>query len=133
MGIGFSLGANVLAKLMGEDGDSTPLLGAMPVGTPWDLLLGSQALETGFIRSTVYSRVMAGNLTRVISKHMATLALDPSLQEHLHTLLNPPKEYPDKRDGVKPQTLRFVDDVLTRLAGGYSKPYGLCRSENVSH
>lgn len=40
-------------------------------------------------------------------------------------LLNPPpKQQSIVERGVKPNTLRFVDDTLTRLAGGHSTPYG---------
>lgn len=50
MGIlGFSLGGNILLKYLGEHGDSVPriLRGAAAISTPFDLMAGTQALESG--------------------------------------------------------------------------------------
>ncbi|RXH87947.1 hypothetical protein DVH24_037592 [Malus domestica] len=40
--VGTSIGANVLVKYLGEDGDKTPAAGAVAVCSPWDLLLGDR-------------------------------------------------------------------------------------------
>ncbi|KAL9932722.1 hypothetical protein V8E36_008421 [Tilletia maclaganii] len=152
LGLGYSLGANFLAKTVGEDGDDTPLVTVIPVGAPWDLLRGSEALEGdgpgGSSLSHVYSTALAGNLNTVISSHASTLALHTPLKPHLSALLRPVKnktEYyqfckdhqvPDDGEWtlpaatlegthlVTPKTLRHVDDVMTRLVGGHSDPYG---------
>lgn len=126
MGVGFSLGANILAKYMGEEGSQTPLRGALPIGTPFDLYQGSLALEDGLLMSKVYSKVMSSNLVKVITRHAATLVLDPNFIPRFQKLLdpNPTKEVMKERGGVKPQTLRYVDDNMTRFGGGHSEPYG---------
>lgn len=120
------MGANVLAKYCGEEGSNTPIRAAIPVGTPWDLMQGSEALEDGLLMSKVYSKVMSSNLVKVITRHAATLVLDHSFIPRFDKLLNPPpsKQVQKERKGVKPQTLRYVDDNMTRYGGGYSKPYG---------
>src|SRR5262249_26086111 len=45
--IGYSLGANVLLKMLAEDGDDSPLAGAVAVSTPYDLLRCARALDAG--------------------------------------------------------------------------------------
>ncbi|KAK0531006.1 hypothetical protein OC842_003748 [Tilletia horrida] len=153
IGMGFSLGANFIAKATGEDGDETPLVSVIPIGAPWDLLRGSEALEGdgpgGSPLSSTYSTVMAGNLKAVIGSHAATLALHTPLKPHLAALFKPAKnktEYyqfckehqeadadgewslpagkPEPTHLVTPKTLRHVDDTITRLGGGHSAPYG---------
>jgi hypothetical protein len=76
---GFSLGANVLVKYLGEEGDGPPgappaparpqlLLGAASVGNPWDLPLCMQALhERPFYRLT-YAARLGNNLKRTFRK-----------------------------------------------------------------
>ncbi|KAF4384039.1 hypothetical protein F8388_018791 [Cannabis sativa] len=36
--VGTSIGANVLVKYLGEDGDNVPVAGAVAICSPWDLL-----------------------------------------------------------------------------------------------
>ncbi|CAO1628255.1 unnamed protein product [Parajaminaea phylloscopi] len=123
--MGFSLGANVVAKYMGEEGDNAPVRGALVLATPFDLKMGSDSLES----RTVYDKAMAMNLTRKIGVAAHALALDPSLRQPLYRLLNS-FEYSRKnaddvqKRGVKTSTLKWVDDSITRLAGGFSGPYG---------
>jgi predicted alpha/beta-fold hydrolase len=61
-GVGFSLGANMLAKLMGEDGAYCLLAGATCIGTPFCLLRGIAALEQSWWRRMLFSRTLATNL-----------------------------------------------------------------------
>ncbi|CAD6885306.1 unnamed protein product [Tilletia laevis] len=152
IGIGFSLGANFIAKTTAEDGEDTPFVSVIPVAAPWDLLRGSEALEGdgpgGSILSSTYSNVLASNLRAVIGSHCATLALHTPLKPHLAALLRPLKsktEYyqycqahqtadegewtipagrPEGSHLVTPKSLRHVDDTITRLGGGHSHPYG---------
>lgn len=123
--MGFSLGANVVAKYMGEEGDSAPVRGALVLATPFDLKMGSDSLAS----SPIYDKAMAMNLTRKVGIAAHALSLDPDLRQSLFKLLAAKdylKQHPNdvKERGVKPATLKWVDDSITRLAGGYSKPYG---------
>lgn len=123
--IGFSLGANVVAKYLGEEGDSTPVRGGLVLATPFDLKMGSDSLEG----SKLYDHKMAGNLAQRIGTAAGALSLDPKLRAPLRRLLDPQgyaKAHPDEvaQRKVKPGSLKWVDDSITRFAGGYSKPYG---------
>lgn len=73
---GVSLGANVLLKWLGEQGDRTPpeLRRAAAISTPFDLAAGSRHLERGFSR--VYVRHFVKGLR---AKALRTLARHPGL------------------------------------------------------
>ncbi|RUS21234.1 Alpha/Beta hydrolase protein [Endogone sp. FLAS-F59071] len=44
MGIGWSLGSNVLVKYLGEEGDRTPLIAGISVGNPFDFVTHAEML-----------------------------------------------------------------------------------------
>mmetsp|Transcript_11764 Transcript_11764/g.15349 ORF Transcript_11764/g.15349 Transcript_11764/m.15349 type:complete len:593 (-) Transcript_11764:206-1984(-) len=52
MGVGFSLGANILVKYLGEEGERAPLVAAASVGNPWDFMAVSRNIPT-FISSVL--------------------------------------------------------------------------------
>lgn len=60
--MGVSLGANVLCKLLGEDGDSLPInvKGAVAMSTPFDLARASRHLGRGF--GVLYERLFLRSL-----------------------------------------------------------------------
>lgn len=64
---GFSLGANQSAKLLGEDGDATPIKGCCVLGAPWNFVDGHVFLSRSYLQ-LVYSRAMAKNLRRVLNQ-----------------------------------------------------------------
>lgn len=74
--VGWSLGANVLLKYLGEEGEGTPLTAAAAVCAPFQLQPCAERLRTGFSR--VYQRHLMGELQRMIlRKHeIVPLAID---------------------------------------------------------
>ena len=69
--VGWSLGGNVLLKYLGEDGDRTPLAGAVAVCPPFQLKPCAERLRTGFSR--LYQRHLMSELLRMIRrKHELT-------------------------------------------------------------
>lgn len=66
VGAGFSLGASVLARYMGEEGERCALTGGVVLGCPWDIPSMSHTLETGWISQRIYSSAMCKNLMRVV-------------------------------------------------------------------
>jgi predicted alpha/beta-fold hydrolase len=64
--IGWSLGANVLLKYLGEEGEKTPLSAAVAVCAPFELQACAEKLRTGFSR--VYQRHLMGELQRMIKR-----------------------------------------------------------------
>ncbi|KAI8918215.1 Alpha/Beta hydrolase protein [Powellomyces hirtus] len=67
--VGFSLGANILTKFVGESGEHCPFIGAISVSNPFDLLGGSRALHRTWIGRNLYSKTMTQNLIRMFKKH----------------------------------------------------------------
>ncbi|GAC94490.1 alpha-beta hydrolase [Pseudozyma hubeiensis SY62] len=141
VGIGFSLGANVLGRYLGEEGDNTPLLGGVIVGTPFDLKAGADELDYGGFLSQKYAMAMGNNLQRMARKHKDTLALHPPFRALLDDLYDAPPQpkaelelYKQQvknggpRDGeraiIKRGSLKAADQTMTRFVGGLPKPYG---------
>ncbi|QRV78569.1 alpha/beta hydrolase family protein [Ceratobasidium sp. AG-Ba] len=113
-GLGFSLGANVLVRYLGEEGVNSRLDAGCALGCPWNLVDNSENLEGSFFYRNIYSRAMGGNLLKLLSRHLKTLAkLPPSkLTPHIPRVL-----------ALRSPTLREVDAHLTIIAGGTSPPF----------
>ncbi|XP_017244932.1 uncharacterized protein LOC108216628 isoform X1 [Daucus carota subsp. sativus] len=56
--VGTSIGANIVGKYLGEDGDKCPVAGAAVICGPWDLLICSRFLGRGLVQR-VYDRALA--------------------------------------------------------------------------
>lgn len=95
-GLGFSLGANILAKYLGEQGDDTPLRGALLLGTPFDLSRGFDLCENKKpdssrfrmgLTTELYTSTLASNLGRVVMRNADVLSLDPQVAKAVAKLL----------------------------------------------
>lgn len=102
-GIGFSLGANALLKLLAETADDAPLDGAVAVSTPFDLAACARALDAPWSGGAIYRRVFLKTLrAKALGK----------LREHPASGLSP--------QGVRrARTLRAFDDAFTAPSNGY--------------
>ncbi|KAG7389227.1 hypothetical protein PHYPSEUDO_010785 [Phytophthora pseudosyringae] len=63
IGLGFSMGSNVLVKYLGEDGDQTRLTAAISVGNPFDMPNCSKNMEIPLFNRLTYSRVLSAGLS----------------------------------------------------------------------
>ncbi|CAI9266773.1 unnamed protein product [Lactuca saligna] len=99
--VGTSIGANILVKYLGEDGEDVPIAGAVAICSPWDLLIGSKFI----CRRTVqkfYDRAL-------------TVGLQEYAQLH-QTLYSRLADW----DGiVKSRSIRDFDNYATRLVGKF--------------
>jgi predicted alpha/beta-fold hydrolase len=114
-GIGFSLGASVLARYLGESSSKSLLSSGMVLGCPWDLTTMTQKLETEFVARTVYSRAMALNLLRMFlghhdRDHTIFEREDSNARPYLGEMRKLQKKW-----GV---TLKQVDNVMVSKIGG---------------
>jgi predicted alpha/beta-fold hydrolase len=66
-GIGFSLGANLLMNYLGTE-SKNPLVCAVSVSNPYDLLCLDRAFSRSFLGRFVYSRIMAALLKKNVIK-----------------------------------------------------------------
>ncbi|KAI8320540.1 AB-hydrolase YheT [Martensiomyces pterosporus] len=68
--VGFSLGANVLTKYLGEEGEECPLAAAVTICGPFDVLaLGRSIDGEGLINRMVVQRDIVGKMQRYLKKH----------------------------------------------------------------
>ncbi|KAF8308868.1 alpha/beta-hydrolase [Clavulina sp. PMI_390] len=93
-GVGFSLGATVLSKYLGQEGDASEIQAAVVVACPWDLQRNSDQLEREFIGKHVYSRALAKSYLALLHRSLPTLEVDSSHVFHshleiIHTLRSP--------------------------------------------
>jgi len=65
-GVGYSLGGNMLLKLVGEDGDSTPLSGVVSVSAPLQLDDSAHRVQKGF--SKFYQYILLNDLNKALKK-----------------------------------------------------------------
>ena len=68
IGVGYSLGSNILVKYLGEEGDRTPLIGAASLGNPFDLLHCMRMLESNYFYRAIYASRLGENLKRTFQK-----------------------------------------------------------------
>lgn len=66
--IGTSIGANVLVKYLGEEGENTPVAGAAAICSPWDLLIGDRFISRK-LAQRMYDRAIATGLRDFAQMH----------------------------------------------------------------
>ncbi|CAH9120506.1 unnamed protein product, partial [Cuscuta epithymum] len=99
--IGTSIGANILVKYLGEDGDNVPVAGAVAVCSPWDLLIGSRFISRRLVQR-FYDRALTIGLQGYAQMH----------EHHYSRLAN--------WEGiVTSRTIRDFDTHATCLVGKY--------------
>ncbi|WJX20437.1 hypothetical protein P8452_09993 [Trifolium repens] len=66
--VGTSIGANILVKYLGEDGENTPVAGAVAVCSPWDLLIGDRYINRAPVQK-FYNKALAGGQREYAKLH----------------------------------------------------------------
>ncbi|KAK3426106.1 hypothetical protein EUGRSUZ_F02631 [Eucalyptus grandis] len=66
--VGTSIGANILVKYLGEEGENIPVAGAVAVCSPWDLLIGDRFISRG-LRQKLYDRALTIGLQGYAQLH----------------------------------------------------------------
>ncbi|XP_054780659.1 embryogenesis-associated protein EMB8 [Prosopis cineraria] len=99
--VGTSIGANVLVKYLGEEGENIPVAGAVAICSPWDLLIGDRFISRRLVQK-FYDRALAIGLQGYAKMH----------QPHFARLAN--------WEGIeKSLSIRDFDDHATRIVGKY--------------
>ncbi|KAJ4479033.1 Alpha/Beta hydrolase protein [Lentinula aciculospora] len=125
LGLGFSLGANVMVRYLAEEGERSRLESACVLGNPWDLVKNNWALEHTFLGKQIYSKGMANNLVNVLKLHSKALEkVDPP------TPSGTSKYEPDSTQAslvcaayhaalsLRNPPLSVFDNTFTRVGGG---------------
>ncbi|OWZ08958.1 Serine protease [Phytophthora megakarya] len=107
VGVGFSMGSNVLVKYLGEEGVQTPLTGAVSVGNPFNLTKVSENLS-----GTMFNRLM---YDKALNRSMRSLFFEKSNAAEKF------KGYPglDLEAVRASRTVREFDDTLTSVLFNY--------------
>lgn len=103
---GFSLGANVLTRYLGQEGEKSGVAAAVAVSSPYCLSASSRHLETSGRMGKMYSAQMASGLARFAKKNLATLVTGPG--------------NPDYDAALRARLCRDYDDSVTCKIFGYA-------------
>ncbi|TBU46211.1 AB-hydrolase YheT [Dichomitus squalens] len=114
-GLGFSLGANILAKYVGEEGEQCPLLGLVTLANPWDFLEGSHHLPSTFLGRHIYRYVLGGALRALLRLHQGVFLKASKLPVSRSVL--------DDVLRRRSITLRQYDELITAPMYGFANPY----------
>ncbi|GBE81054.1 AB-hydrolase YheT [Sparassis latifolia] len=114
IGLGFSLGANVMTRYLAEEGQNSRLVAGCVLACSWDLVKNGIALDGHFLNHVVYSKAMGTNLQKLVKRHEASLS---KFSDH------PVGKAVPKVLSLKTPALIDFDENMTRLAGGSSPPF----------
>eukprot|EP00823_Brevimastigomonas_motovehiculus_P007155 TRINITY_DN6160_c0_g1_i1.p1 TRINITY_DN6160_c0_g1~~TRINITY_DN6160_c0_g1_i1.p1 ORF type:complete len:433 (+),score=33.80 TRINITY_DN6160_c0_g1_i1:125-1423(+) len=93
-GAGYSLGANIIAKYAGEEGDNCLLSGVVSIGNGFDLNKCGKLMAQSLISHYVYSATITHYLVEYVRKFVPMFASDPDVYarfaEHIKTHFGPP-------------------------------------------
>uniref|UniRef100_A0A7I4CUT1 AB hydrolase-1 domain-containing protein n=2 Tax=Physcomitrium patens TaxID=3218 RepID=A0A7I4CUT1_PHYPA len=95
---GWSLGANILVRYLGQEAERCPLSGAVSLCNPFDLVVADEDFHIGF--NNVYDKSLANGLRKIFAKH-AHLFEDIGGDYNIHLVANA-------------TTVRDFDDGLTK-------------------
>ncbi|XP_020599760.1 embryogenesis-associated protein EMB8 isoform X2 [Phalaenopsis equestris] len=70
--VGTSIGANILVKYLGEEGEKTPLTGAASICSPWDLVVCDRFINRKLVQR-IYDRALAIGLKGYAQLHRPVL------------------------------------------------------------
>ncbi|KAJ7678864.1 Alpha/Beta hydrolase protein [Mycena polygramma] len=115
LGLGFSIGANIMVRYLAEEGSQSLLSSACVLACPWDLAQSTVRMLGSLMGRHVYLRGMGRNVHTLIRHHYKALAGDKP--EHpvaaaVHRFL-----------AVKNPTIADFDDTYTRFVGGESPTF----------
>ncbi|CAL4960236.1 unnamed protein product [Urochloa decumbens] len=71
--VGTSIGANIVVKYLGEEGENTPVAGAASICSPWDLLIGDRFISRKLVQR-IYDKALAIGLKDYAKLHQPVLA-----------------------------------------------------------
>ncbi|KAG9444003.1 hypothetical protein H6P81_015343 [Aristolochia fimbriata] len=71
--VGTSIGANILVKYLGEEGENTPLAGAAAICSPWDLVIGDRFISRKLVQK-IYDKVLTIGLQGYAQIHESILS-----------------------------------------------------------
>lgn len=100
---GWSLGANILTRYLGEESSNCSLAGAVSLCNPFNLPIADEDFRKGF--NNIYDRALANGLRKIFKRH-ASLFEDISGEYNIPMVANA-------------KTVKEFDEGLTRVSFGF--------------
>lgn len=72
LAVGTSIGANILVKYLGEEGENTPLAGGAAICCPWDLVICDRFIRRSFVQR-LYGKILTTGLRGYAQLHQSTV------------------------------------------------------------
>lgn len=104
---GWSLGANILTRYLGEEGEDTPIQAAVVMCNPFDLPYCDKNFKRGFNR--IYDWNLAKSLRKIYQEHHSLF---------VNAANSGIKSY-DPEKALRAKTIRDFDDAITRISFGW--------------
>ncbi|KAG0488587.1 hypothetical protein HPP92_007398 [Vanilla planifolia] len=101
--IGWSLGANILVRYLGEESHNCPLSGAVSLCNPFNLPVADEDFRKGF--NKIYDKALASSLRKIFKKHALLFEGLPD-EYNIHMAANA-------------RTVREFDEGLTSVSFGF--------------
>ncbi|KAL6005688.1 embryogenesis-associated protein emb8 [Asimina triloba] len=116
--VGWSLGANILVRYLGQESYNCPLSGAVSLCNPFNLVIADEDFHKGF--NIIYDKALARALCKIFKKHAL-------LFEDMGGEYNIPK-------AADARSVREFDEGLTRVSFGFKSvdDYYLNSSSSIS-
>lgn len=120
-GVGWSLGANILVRYLGQESVNCPLSGAVSMCNPFNLVIADEDFRKGF--NIIYDRALANSLRSIFKKHEL-------LFEDMGGEYNIPL-------AANAKSVRDFDEGLTRVSFGFKSVddyyYNSSSSDSIKH
>ncbi|KIY50885.1 AB-hydrolase YheT, partial [Fistulina hepatica ATCC 64428] len=88
LGLGFSLGGNVLTKYLGEEGSRSRIDAGCVLGCPWDFVANNITLNSTPLGTYGYSMGMGKNLQNIVGLHADSLTQIPPVPQGTDCLIS---------------------------------------------
>jgi len=121
LGMGFSLGANIMTRYVAEEGTNSRLRSCCVLGCPWDLYQNNISIKRSLSGRHIYSRAMGNNLANLVRKNYKMLTVDPD-----HTVAKAAEDVMKYRS----LTLDGFDQTYTCRAGSSLPPFPFATADD---
>ncbi|KAJ7945099.1 embryogenesis-associated protein EMB8 [Quillaja saponaria] len=119
--VGWSLGANILVRYLGQESNACPLSGAVSLCNPFNLVIADEDFRKGF--NNVYDKALTRGLRKIFKKH--ALLFEDMAGEYNISL------------AAHAKTVRDFDDGLTRVSFGFKSVdeyySSSCSADSIKH
>ncbi|CAK5269360.1 unnamed protein product [Mycena citricolor] len=108
LGLGFSIGGNVLVRYLAEEGRNSRISAACILGCPWDIKTNNDSLLHSTIGRHLYLRRMGENVMNIFRQNIDAFRADP--------------DHPTAK--AIPEILRIKNPTLTDFDGIFTRSVG---------